>query len=90
MCWRISGLAYNPSWRDHPNFRYGAAPQQLRPRASQAQPTPPSKSGMSLKNIVTSLAINTHQFQQEAKANIQNLKNQKSQLKPEIESCLKR
>ncbi|XP_021624616.1 uncharacterized protein LOC110623899 [Manihot esculenta] len=71
---------YNPSWRDHPNFWYGTTPKQFQPRASQTQATPPSKPGMSLEDTVTSLTINTHQFQQEVKASIQNLENQMSQL----------
>ena len=71
---------YNPGWRDHPNLSYGN-PQvnqpmtQNRPICQQyKQPYPPrqqpgqtSNSGMSLEDIVKSLATNTLQFQQETK-----------------------
>ncbi|XP_024043112.1 uncharacterized protein LOC112099846 [Citrus clementina] len=74
---------YNPGWKDHPNFSYGVRqsefPQQYPPR----QPAPPqstSKSGISLEEIVKSLATNTQQFQQATTASIQNLENQMSQL----------
>ena len=77
---------YNPGWRDHPNFSYAARPPgfpqqpqyQPRPQLSQQQPAP--KSGMSLEDIVKSLATNTQQFQQETKTSIHNLENQMSQL----------
>ena len=66
---------YNPRWRDHPNLNYGN-PQvnqpatQNRPIFQQyKQPYPPrqqsgqtSNSGMSLEDIVKSLATNTLQF----------------------------
>ena len=86
---------YNLGWRDHPNLSYGN-PQvnqpttQNRPICQQyKQPYPPrqqlgqtSNSGMSLEDIVKSLATNTlqfqqemKQFQQEARANIQSLDN---------------
>ena len=86
---------YNPRWRDHPNLSYGNP--QVNQLATQnrlicqqyKQPYPPrqqsgqtSNSGMSLEDIIKSLAINTlqfqqetKQFQQEARANIQNLDN---------------
>ncbi|XP_071916696.1 uncharacterized protein [Coffea arabica] len=77
---------YNPGWRDHPNFNYAARPPgfpqqsqyQPRPQLSQQQSAP--KSGMSLEDIVKSLATNTQQFQQETKTSIHNLENQMSQL----------
>ena len=77
---------YNPGWRDHPNFNYAVSPPgfpqqsqyQPRPQLSQQQPAP--KSGMSLEDIVKSLATNTQQFQQETKTSIHNLENQMSQL----------
>ncbi|XP_071902873.1 uncharacterized protein [Coffea arabica] len=77
---------YNPGWRDHPNFNYAVRPPgfphqsqyQPRPQLSQQQPAP--KSGMSLEDIVKSLATNTQQFQQETKTSIHNLENQMSQL----------
>ena len=68
---------YNPSWRDHPNFRYGnnSAPnwhqQQYQPRPPQQIEAP--KSGMSFDDIVKALATNTQQFQKETRASIQNL-----------------
>ena len=93
-------ITYNPGWRDHPNLSYGN-PQvnqpttQNRPICQQyKQPCPPrqqpgqtSTSGMSLEDIVKSLATNTLQFQQEtklfqqeARANIQSLENQMAQM----------
>ncbi|XP_062170377.1 uncharacterized protein LOC133876109 [Alnus glutinosa] len=74
---------YNLGWRDHPNLSYGN-PQvnqpatQNRPSYQQyKQPYPPrqqsgqtSNSGMSLEDIVKSLAINTLQFQQETRVEI--------------------
>ncbi|XP_062173573.1 uncharacterized protein LOC133879039 [Alnus glutinosa] len=80
---------YNPGWRDHPNLSYGSP--QVNQHATQnhpsyqqyKQPYPPrqqsgqiSNSGMSLDDIVKSLATNTLQFQQEVKASIQSLENQ--------------
>ena len=86
---------YNPGWRDHPNLSYGN-PQVNQPMTQNhpicqqyKQPYPPrqqpgqiSNSGMSLEDIVKSLATNTLQFQQEMKqfqqevrANIQSLDN---------------
>jgi hypothetical protein len=79
---------YNPGWRDHPNLSYGN-PQvnqpatQNRPSYQQhKQPYPPrqqsgqtSNTGMSLEDIVKSLATNTLQFQQETRASIQSLDN---------------
>ena len=91
---------YNPRWRDHPNLSYGN-PQvnqpttQNRPICHQyKQPYPSiqqlgqtSNSGISLEDIVKSLATNTlqfqqetKQFQQEARANIQSLDNQKGKM----------
>ena len=91
---------YNSGWRDHPNLSYGN-PQvnqpmtQNRPICQQyKQPYPPrqqssqtSNSGMSLKDIVKSLATNTLQFQQETKqfqrkvrASIQSSENQMGQM----------
>lgn len=74
---------YNPGWRDHPNFSYGSRAQnfqqfQQRPSAPPQQNS--SAPGMSLEEIVKSLATNTQQFQQEIRASIQNLENQVSQL----------
>ena len=74
---------YNPGWRDHPNFSYGARPQyfqQYQSRPPVPAPQASSSSGMSLEDIVKSLAINTKQFQEETKLSIQNLENQVSRL----------
>ncbi|XP_038977889.1 uncharacterized protein LOC120108375 [Phoenix dactylifera] len=91
---------YNQGWRDHPNLSY-RNPQvnqpatQNRPNFQQyQQPYPPrqqpgqtSNSGMSLEDIVKTLATNTLQFQQEtkqfqheARASIQSLDNQMGQM----------
>ncbi|XP_044486330.1 uncharacterized protein LOC123211594 [Mangifera indica] len=76
---------YNPGWRDYPNFSYSQKNNnfqqpryQNRPPPHQAfNPTPlPQPKGMSLKQIVTALANNAQQFQQETRASIQNLENQ--------------
>ncbi|XP_062150390.1 uncharacterized protein LOC133859075 [Alnus glutinosa] len=84
---------YNPGWRDHPNLSYGSP--QVNQHATQnhpsyqqyKQPYPPrqqsgqiSNSGMSLDDIVKSLATNTLQFQQEMKVSIQSLENQMGQM----------
>jgi len=91
---------YNPGWRNHPNFSYGNPQvnqpetqnrpifqQYKQPYIPRQQPGQTSNSGMSLEDIVKSLATNTlqfqqetKQFQQEAKASIQNLDNQMSQM----------
>nr|XP_027124163.1 uncharacterized protein LOC113740845 [Coffea arabica] len=77
---------YNPGWRDHPNFNYAARPPgfpqqpQYQPRPQLSQQQSAHKSGMSLEDIVKSLATNTQQFQQETKTSIHNLENQMSQL----------
>ncbi|KAH9726990.1 hypothetical protein KPL70_008483 [Citrus sinensis] len=74
---------YNPGWKDHPNFSYGVRPSGFPLQYPPRQPTPPqsnSKSGISLEEIVKSLATNTQQFQQATTASIQNLENQVSQL----------
>ncbi|XP_019055703.1 PREDICTED: uncharacterized protein LOC104611813 [Nelumbo nucifera] len=84
---------YNPGWRDHPNLSYGN-PQNCPNFPQYQQPYPPrqqsgqtSNSGMSLEDIVKSLATNTlqfqqkkKQFQQEARASIQHLDNQMGQM----------
>ncbi|KAH9781383.1 Flavone 3'-O-methyltransferase 1 [Citrus sinensis] len=74
---------YNPGWKDHPNFSYGVRPSGFPQQYPPRQPVPPqstSKSGISLEEIVKSLATNTQQFQQATTASIQNLENQMSQL----------
>ena len=91
---------YNPGWRDHSNLSYGnpqvnqpatqnrlSCQQYKQPYPSRQQPGQTSNSGMSLKDIVKSLATNslqfqqeTKQFQQEARANIQSLDNQMGQM----------
>ena len=91
---------YNPVWRDHPNLSY-ENPKVNQPATQNRlicqqykQPYPPrqklgqtSNFGMSLEDIIKSLAINTLQFQQEtkqfrqeARANIQSLDNQMGQM----------
>ncbi|KAH9783668.1 hypothetical protein KPL71_009411 [Citrus sinensis] len=74
---------YNPGWKDHPNFSYGVKPSGFPQQYPPRQPAPPqsnSKLGISLEEIVKSLATNTQQFQQATTASIQNLENQMSQL----------
>ncbi|KAH9659732.1 hypothetical protein KPL70_023966 [Citrus sinensis] len=74
---------YNPGWKDHPNFSYRIRQSGFPQQYPLRQPAPPqsnSKSGISLEEIVKSLATNTQQFQQATTASIQNLKNQMSQL----------
>ncbi|XP_031393661.1 uncharacterized protein LOC116205261 [Punica granatum] len=76
---------YNSGWRDHPNLRYGQQNQQTPPQAFRyKKPDPPhnqeSNSLTSLEDIVKSLATSTLSFQKEARASIQNLENQMSQL----------
>ncbi|XP_019200117.1 PREDICTED: uncharacterized protein LOC109193754 [Ipomoea nil] len=77
---------YNPGWRDHPNFSYKPRPQfpQFHPRQPIQQPSSSqqssSNSGMSLEDIVKTLATNTQQFQQETRTSIQHLESQVSQL----------
>ena len=64
-------------------FSYGVRPSGFPQQYPPRQPTPPqsnSKSGISLEEIVKSLATNTQQFQQATTASIQNLENQMSQL----------
>ncbi|KAL0433342.1 UNVERIFIED_CONTAM: hypothetical protein Slati_2668500 [Sesamum latifolium] len=83
---------YNPGWRDHPNFNYRNQGEQSkphppifnRPHPAPAQaPSQTSNSGMSLEDIVKSLALTTQQLQQdstETKASLQHIGNQISQL----------
>ena len=86
---------YNLGWRDHPNLSYGnpqvnqpmtqnhpICQQYKQPYPPRQQPGQTSNSGMSLEDIVKSLATNTlqfqqemKQFQQEARAIIQSLDN---------------
>ncbi|XP_027151784.1 uncharacterized protein LOC113751831 [Coffea eugenioides] len=87
--------SYNPGWRDHPNMSYGGNKQQKfipnRQQGFQQQyqtrNQPSSASGMSLEDMVKTIASNTMKFQQdteassqEMKAHMQNLENQMSQL----------
>ncbi|KAL0443898.1 UNVERIFIED_CONTAM: hypothetical protein Slati_2112500 [Sesamum latifolium] len=72
---------YNPGWRDHPNFSYRnhgeqAKPQPQifnRPAPAQAPPQAPN-SGMSLEDIIKSLAVSTQQFQQKIEAGLQEMR----------------
>ncbi|KAL0378595.1 UNVERIFIED_CONTAM: hypothetical protein Sradi_3165000 [Sesamum radiatum] len=75
---------YNPRWRAHPNFSYKNHDEQSKPhpkifnRPNPAPQTPSQAptSGMSLEDIVKSLAVTT----QETRASLQHLGNQMSQL----------
>ena len=87
---------YNAGWRDNPNFSYAnqqaAMPNPTfnrppgfnQPRPQQfPQARPPQgmqNQGMSLEEIVSNLASNSLQFQQETKASIKNLETQMGQL----------
>ncbi|KAL0366818.1 UNVERIFIED_CONTAM: hypothetical protein Sradi_3571900 [Sesamum radiatum] len=64
--------SYNPNWQSH--FHYWDQEEQLRyqPPPSPTQTTPQTlNSGMSLEDIVKSLALTTLQFQQETEAGLQ-------------------
>ncbi|KAK4380868.1 hypothetical protein Sango_3023800 [Sesamum angolense] len=71
---------YNPGWRDHPNFSYKNQDEQSKPHQqsfnraapalTQALSKPPN-SGMSLEDIVKSLALTTHQIQQDTTVGLQ-------------------
>ena len=53
---------YNLGWKDHPNFSYRVRPSRFLQQYTPRQPAPPqsnSKSGISLEEIVKSLATNT-------------------------------
>ncbi|KAL2226194.1 UNVERIFIED_CONTAM: hypothetical protein Sindi_1978100 [Sesamum indicum] len=75
---------YNPGWRDHPHLRYDNQPQNFQRVPHQQPPPPPPQTnpnnGMSLEDIVKTLALKTQQFQQETRSSIQNLESQMSQL----------
>ena len=73
--------------KPHNYQQYGYQPRQpvhVPPpqgfQGSKSDAPLPSKSGISLDNIVTALATNMQQFQQETKASMLNLENQMSQL----------
>ncbi|KAL0401913.1 UNVERIFIED_CONTAM: hypothetical protein Slati_4221200 [Sesamum latifolium] len=60
---------YNPGWRDHPNFSYRNQGEQSKPHpqifnwpALAQAPSQAPNSGMSLEDIVKSLAVSTQQF----------------------------
>ena len=63
---------YNPSWRDHPNLRYG----NLATSSSQQHP----KQDQSLKDIVKSMATMQQIYQQRTDATIQDIRTQIGQL----------
>ncbi|KAK4395795.1 hypothetical protein Sango_1733800 [Sesamum angolense] len=77
--------SYNLGWQNH--FNYWDQEKQLRyqppPSPVQAAPQTPN-SGMSLEDIVKSLALTTLQFQQDTMAGLQLLGNQISQLATSI------
>ncbi|XP_038877406.1 uncharacterized protein LOC120069694 [Benincasa hispida] len=77
---------YNPGWRDHSKFKWGGQNEQAQPHHGA-----PSGSGMSLEDIVKSLADNsfkfqqdTQHFQQDTKKAIEALGTQVSQLATSI------
>ncbi|XP_073315872.1 uncharacterized protein [Primulina huaijiensis] len=80
--------SYNPGWRDHPNFSYkNQGGEQEYPQQNwnkQHAPAQAPNSGMSLDEIVQSLAENTQKFQQETRASIQKLSTQVGQLATSI------
>jgi hypothetical protein len=78
----------NSGWRDHPNLSYGnpqvnhpatqnhpSYQQYKQPYSPRQQPGQTSNSGISLEDILKSLATNTLQFQQETRASVQSLDN---------------
>ncbi|XP_068667720.1 uncharacterized protein [Aristolochia californica] len=93
-------ITYNMGWRDHSNLSYGNSQvnqsatqnhpgyeQYKQPYPPRQQPGQTSNTGMSLEDIVKSLATNTLRFQQEtkqfpqeARASIQSLDNQMGQM----------
>ncbi|KAK5795327.1 hypothetical protein PVK06_036588 [Gossypium arboreum] len=55
---------YNPGWRNHPNFSYGANPRYNQPYQSRA-PQQSQDLGNSLETLVNKLATNVLDFQQQ-------------------------
>ncbi|KAJ0569236.1 putative retrotransposon gag domain, aspartic peptidase domain superfamily [Helianthus annuus] len=67
-------------YQQRPTFQGNQQPQNFQPRQQQPAQQQTSSSGMSLEDIVKSLATSTHTFQQETKASIKNLEQQMAQL----------
>ena len=59
---------YTQEWRDNLSFNYAARPPNFQQQYQQQQPT--FESGISLEEIVKSLATNIQQFQQETRMSI--------------------
>ncbi|XP_075483699.1 uncharacterized protein LOC142523855 [Primulina tabacum] len=80
--------SFNPGWKDHPNFSYrNQGGQQEYPQQNyhkHPSPVQASNSGMSLDEIVKTLAEKTQKHQQETRASIQNLSTQVGQLATSI------
>ncbi|GAU49542.1 hypothetical protein TSUD_136500 [Trifolium subterraneum] len=68
----LSTHRYNPSWRNHPNLRYGNQSQAASPSAPPATP--------SLEDLVKQLVVNSTQYQQRTDASIQKLTTQMGQI----------
>ncbi|CAJ2668596.1 unnamed protein product [Trifolium pratense] len=74
----LSTNKYHPSWRNHPNLRYGnpqTSQQQNPPQAVASTP-----SGPSLEDLVKQMSVNNLQFQQRTDASIQTLTTQMGQM----------
>ncbi|CAJ2671830.1 unnamed protein product [Trifolium pratense] len=78
----LSTNKYHPSWRNHPNLRYGnpqTSQQQNPPQAIASTP-----SGPSLEDLVKQMSVNNLQFQQRTDASIQTLNTQMGQLATQL------
>ncbi|GAU10586.1 hypothetical protein TSUD_419610, partial [Trifolium subterraneum] len=64
----LSTNRYHPSWRNHPNLRYGNQSQAAAPSAPPATP--------SLEDLVKQLVVSNTQYQQRTYASIQSLTTQ--------------
>ncbi|GAU10438.1 hypothetical protein TSUD_423470, partial [Trifolium subterraneum] len=68
----ISTNRYHPSWRNHPNLRYGNQSQVAAPSAPPATP--------SLEDLVKQMVVSNTQYQQRTDASIQSLTTQMGQM----------
>ncbi|GAU48758.1 hypothetical protein TSUD_281090 [Trifolium subterraneum] len=68
----LSTNRYHPSWRNHPNLRYGNQSQAAAPFAPPATP--------SLEDLVKQLVVSNTQYQQRTDASIQSLTTQMGQM----------
>ncbi|GAU44244.1 hypothetical protein TSUD_139370 [Trifolium subterraneum] len=68
----LSTNRYHPSWRNHPNLRYGNQSQVAAPSAPPATP--------SLEDLVKQLVVSNTQYQQRTDASIQSLTTQMGQM----------